>query len=114
MNVVPTPRVRAIATAMISDAEQMPGADAFMRHCAKVRRDEIPALIGLLLTATKQHKKLGRPAQEITYTRDEMLRAKRQYKAGMRDEWTCEGKRQYERLWARKRYVRKQKMRVVA
>lgn len=107
VNVIPTRRVRQIAHDMIADAEEMPGADAFLRHCHKVRRDEIPALFGVLLTATKQHKKLGRPVQPITYTREEMLLAKRQYKAGLRDEWTMEGRRQYERLWARKRFARK-------
>lgn len=107
VNVVPTQRARAIAHDMIADAENMPGADAFVNHAHKIRRDDIPAIFGLLLTATKQHKKLGRPPQPITYTREEMLQAKRQHKAGMRDEWTLEGKRQYERLWARKRYGRK-------
>lgn len=107
INVVPTQRARAIAHDMIADAENMPGADAFLNHAHKIRRDDIPAIFGLLLTATKQHKKLGRPPQPITYTREEMLLAKRQHKAGMRDDWTMEGRRQYERSIKRQQRPRR-------
>ena len=98
MNVVPTPRVRKIAEAMIADAEEMPGADAFMRHCTKVRRGDIPALIGLLLTATKQHKKLGRPAEPMVLSAADRMRGYALYKRGDRTEFAKTANREYQRM----------------
>lgn len=107
MNVVPTPRVRQVAADMIRDAEDMPGADVILKHAGKIRRSEIPALIGVLLTATKQHKKLGRTPLPITYTEAEQRECNRRYKAGERDDdWVTEGYRQYQRTCKRRRGLR--------
>ena len=104
MNIVPTPRVRRLAEQMIADAEKMPGADAAIRHLANVRGDEVPALLGVLLTATKQHKKPGRPAIPTKLSTEDRMRGYALYKKGDRSEFARAANREYQRIIrARKR-----------
>lgn len=106
MNVVPTQRTRDIARHMIATAAEESGADAVVRLLPKVPADQLPALVGVLLTNTKIQQRIGRPRLKDTYTEEERRRANRQYKAGMRDDWTMTGWREYQRIHQRKRTER--------
>jgi hypothetical protein len=106
VNVVPTPRTRAIAQRMIADAVQDTGPDAALRHLSRVQQEQLPALVGVLLTNAKMQRQLGRPRLPLTYTDEQRRRANRQYKAGMRDEWTVTGWREYQRYIQHRRTQR--------
>lgn len=106
--IIPTPKTRRLADVMVRAAETTTGHDAALQYLKHVEPAQIPALVGVLLTATKQHKKVGRTPLPITYSRKDQLKAKARYKAGHRDEWTVEGRRQYERVMLRQRTARSQ------
>ena len=95
MNVVPNARTKLIARAMVQDASLEPGADVVLKHLHKVPADQLPALIGVLLTATKIHKKTGRPRLADRFTPEVRAEGVRRYKAGERDEWVVAAYREY-------------------
>lgn len=97
MNVVPSAATRRLAERMVAEAERSTTADVVLRCLPDVQPGQVPALIGLLLTSTKVHKKVGRPARPITYSEPERREANRRYRAGERDDpWVTEGYRQYQ------------------
>lgn len=99
MNVVPTPRTRAIAHRMIRTATEETGADAVLRLLPKLERDQVPALVGLLLTNTRLQAKMGRPRMRLEFSPEERKEANRRYKRGERDEeWTMPRWREYQRV----------------
>lgn len=106
MNVVPTPRTRQVARMMIADAVQETGPDAVLRHLHRLPGDQLPALLGVLLTNAKMQQKLGRPPMPNVFTDEERRRGNRQYKAGMRDDWTVAAWREYQRVIQRRRNER--------
>lgn len=98
MNVVPTPRTRAIAHRLMKVAAEETAYDAVLRVLPKVERDQIPALIGVLLTNTRLQAKMGRPRMPLLYTPEERKEANRRYKKGDKSEWVMPRWREYQRV----------------
>lgn len=107
MNVVPSPRVRRLADAMIRDAEEMNGADVVIRHAKSIRGEDLPALLALLLTSTKVHKKIGAPRLPELLTDADRLRGYAAYKRGDRTEFAIQAFREYQRIQQRRHRRRK-------
>lgn len=97
LNLVPSRATRQLAERMIYDAQQTTGADVVLAHIRSINPTQVPALIGILLTATKPHRKLGRPIVPLTLSPDERREAHRLYKQGDRTEWVVLGQREYQR-----------------
>lgn len=104
MNIVPTTRTRNIAHHMIAVANEETGSDAVIRLLPKVPVDQIPALVGVLLTNTRLQAKTGRPRLRDRFTPEERREANRLYKRGDRTDWTMERWREYQRV-NRRTYV---------
>lgn len=107
VNIVPTPDTRAVARAMIHATEQTSGGDAVLQHLSKVAPDQFPALVAALLTATKVHKKLGRPAQPLQFSEDDRKRGYRQYRQGQRTPFAVAAYREYQRVNQARRRARR-------
>lgn len=106
-NLVPTPETRALATRAIYAAEQRTGADAALLIYREVDPDQLPALLGLVLTATKAHKKLGRPRIPLQFSADERRELHKLYKRGGRSRRVTAGEREYQRVNQRNRRARR-------
>ncbi|MBZ5736469.1 hypothetical protein K8Z61_18415 [Nocardioides sp. TRM66260-LWL] len=106
INVVPNHRTRAVATRMVRLAEERNGADAVLECIADVDPQQIPALIAVLLTSTKVHKKTGRPPMPIQFDHADRLRGYRQYRQGSRTEFAVAAYREYQRINRRKQRQR--------
>ena len=106
MNVVPSQRVRRLAEEMVKDAEEMPGADVVIKYGRHIRRSDVPALLALLLTSTKAHKKLGRPALPAVLPEAERRRQYAFYKKGDRSPEAVHAFREYQRIQQRRQRER--------
>lgn len=106
VNVVPTPATRTLARRMIADAEKTSGADASLAHLHDVHPLQLVALVGLLLTATKQHKKIGRPAVPLQFSEDDRRRGYTAYRNGLHTEFTEAAYREYQRVNQQRRRAR--------
>ena len=53
--------------------------------------------MGVLLTATKAHRKLGRPILPLTMSPAQRREAHRLFKQGDRSDWVVQGQREYQR-----------------
>lgn len=106
VNVVPKRQTRAIANQMLLLAREENGADAAAELLRLVQRDQIPALVGLLLKNARVRQLPGRPARPLEFTPAERLEGNRRYKAGHRDPDTLEKWREYQRVIQRQRTKR--------
>jgi hypothetical protein len=106
-NLVPTAATRALAARAIYEAEKQTGPDAALLAVRNVEPDQVAALIGVILTATKVHKKIGRPRVPVQFPPDERRRLHTLYKNGDRSPETLEGEREYQRVNQRNRRARR-------
>jgi hypothetical protein len=106
VNLVPTPATRALAAEVIYQAEQRTGPDAALVALEKVSPDQLPALLGIVLTATKVHKKVGRPRVPLQFTAEERRQAHTAHKNGDKSAWAQAGEREYQRVNQRQRRAR--------
>lgn len=107
VNLVPTPDTRAVAQRMIHTAQLSTGGDAVLQHLGKVSPDQFPALVAALLTATKVHKKIGRPAQPLQFSEDDRKRGYRLYRQGQRTPFAVAAYREYQRVNQARRRARR-------
>jgi hypothetical protein len=108
MNLVPDRNTRRVAHLMLGTAMRDSGPDAAMRHIRKIPPEQVPALIGLLLTNAKLNKKAGAPRLEDKFTEAERKAGYAAYKRhGDRSEWAIECFREYQRHQQRKARIRK-------
>lgn len=98
VNVVPSDATRRLAASMIRDAAATTGADSALKHMPEMRADQLVALIGVLLTATKQHRKPGRAPVPSQFTAEERRRGWSQYRQGVRTEFAVAAAREYRRM----------------
>lgn len=98
VNLVPTPATRALAAEAIYEASRRTGPDAALIVLAKAAPDQLPALLGLILTSTKVHKKVGRPRLPLQLSATERRRAHTAHANGDRSEWAVNGEREYQRV----------------
>lgn len=106
ISVVPKRRTRAIANQMLQLAREENGADAAAELLPLVPRDQVPALVGLLLKNARVRQLPGRPTRPLEFTPAERLEGNRRYKAGHRDADTLEKWREYQRVIQRRRTER--------
>lgn len=95
---VPTARTRAVAQMLLRDAAKTTAIDAVLNHLDRIEADQVHALIGVLLTAAKQHKKLGRPRMTLHLTESQRREMHRRYRRGERTPEVVEGEREYQRV----------------
>lgn len=99
VNVVPTPLTRAVATRMLKTATETSGPQAVVAHLHQVQPDQVAALMGVLLNATRkpQAGKKGRTPVPDQFSREDMLRGYRLFRNGNRSTFAVEAHRQYQR-----------------
>ena len=109
LNVIPTLRTRALASILIQEAREATGVDAVLNHIDHLDADpdQLYALIGVLLTHTKIHKKAGRPRLRLVFTPEERRAANAAYKKGDRTPEVVAAYREYQRVNQQARRVSK-------
>lgn len=107
VNIVPDRNTRHVASLLVGTAVRDTGPDAVVRHLPRVSPDQIPALVGLLLTNIKVTKKSGAPRLEDKFSDAERKAGYAAYKRhGDRSEWAVECFREYQRIQQRKARTR--------
>lgn len=77
-----------------------------LRLLPHVEPDQVPALIGVLLTQAKPRQRSGRRLLPLVFTERERLDGNARYKKGHRDELTMAQWREYQRVNQRRRTER--------
>ena len=108
MNIVADRNTRRIATLMVGTAVRETGPDAVVRHIRQVPPEQLPALVGLLLTNIKVTKKAGAPRLADKFSDAERKAGYAAYKRhGDRSEWAIDCFREYQRVQQRKARLRR-------
>lgn len=113
-SLVPTARTRLLAKRLIYESYQSTGVDAVLNHLDELEDDQIHALIGVLLTATKQHRKNGRPPLPLQFSETQRRELHRLYANGDRSPEVVAGHREYQRVNQRARRARSPRTKGIA
>lgn len=98
MSVVPSPRTRDVAHRMVRHAKVETGYDSAIKFLNLVHPEQVPALVGLLLTYVKATERPGRPRMPLQFTPQQRKYGLSRYKKGHRDELTMAQWREYQRV----------------
>lgn len=112
-SLVPTPRTRAVAQMLLRDATKASAVDAVLNHLDRIEDDQVHALIGVLLTAAKQHRRIGRPRLALKLTEAKRREMHTRYRRGEREPEVVEGEREYQRVNQQARRARAPRMKGV-